>query len=137
MTVLTKAPVLSVPLWASGEGAGLGRGRPPGIWASPPRAPRAPQPSPHTPSPESSPARAGLPGSWHGARLAAERGQRGGASGGGAEDVAGRPGRQPDPGPASERGFPVSLGVLLEVSGVLRVRDCQFGGCRCAARRRQ
>lgn len=31
----------------------------------------------------------------------------------------------------------MSLGALLEVSGVLRVRDCQFGGCRCAARRRQ
>lgn len=63
---------------------------------------QSPHPSPHTPSPESSPARAGLPGSWHRARLAAERGQRGGASGGGAEDVAGRPGHEPDRGPEGE-----------------------------------
>lgn len=28
--------------------------------------------------------------------------------------------------PPSERSFPVSLGALLEVSGILGVRDCQF-----------
>lgn len=102
MTVLTKPPVLSVPLWGSGEGPG-GRGRPPGIWAAPSPGTAAARTPPRThPRPESSPARAGLPGGWRGARLAAERGQRGGASGGGAEDVAGRPGREPDRGPEGE-----------------------------------
>lgn len=37
----------------------------------------------------------------------------------------------------SERSFPGSLGALLEVSGIPRVRDCRCPGRWCAGRRRQ
>lgn len=43
----------------------------------------------------------GSQAAWHSARLAAERGQQGGASGRGAEDVAGRPGHEQDPRPGA------------------------------------
>lgn len=45
--------------------------------------------------------RLGSQAAWHSARLAAERGQQGGASGRGAEDVAGRPGHEKDPRPGA------------------------------------
>lgn len=43
----------------------------------------------------------GSQAAWHSARLAAERGQQGGASGRGAEDVAGRPGHEQNPRPGA------------------------------------
>lgn len=68
MTVLTQEPVLSVPLWDSGEGGGggrAGRWRGGGRWASgplPPGTTRTRIP-PHTHPAGKFPARAGLPGS--------------------------------------------------------------------------
>lgn len=43
----------------------------------------------------------GSQAAWHSARLASERGQQGGASGRGTEDVAGRPGHEQDPRPGA------------------------------------
>lgn len=64
-----------------------------------PLAPPAPASLPTHTLPESSLPGLGSQAAWHCARLSAERGQQGGASGGGAEDVAGRPGREQDPRP--------------------------------------
>ncbi|XP_045690718.1 clumping factor B-like [Phyllostomus hastatus] len=64
-------------------------------WASRASGPLPPLAPPH-PSP---PPGLGSQAAWHGARLAAALGQRGGASGGSAEDVAGRPGLTQRPGP--------------------------------------
>lgn len=108
MTVLTKPLVLSAPLWDSGDRGwdggwpGLEGGWLLGTWGS-----LSPGTS-FTPANlyTHSAGKFALPGlgsqaSWHSARLAAERGQQGGASSRGAEDVAGRPGHEQDPRPGA------------------------------------
>jgi hypothetical protein len=101
-------------LQASREG--LAGGRPLGTWG--PLSLLAPVLLPHTPPPTPVHTLAGklaLPGlgsqaAWHCARLAAERGQQGGVSSRGAEDVARRPGHEQDPRP--EAGGPEGEGTL-------------------------
>lgn len=80
---------------------------------------RTPHPSHTHPRRKVPQPRPGSQAAWHRARLAAERGQPGGASGGGTEDMAGRPGREQDPRPGG-RG-PEGEGTL--------------GGCRVGAGR--
>jgi hypothetical protein len=125
MTVLTKPLVLSAPLWDSGDrgareacrpaGRGLRGG---GHWA--PGAlslswhqfcSRTPPPTPvHTLAGKLALPGLGSQAAWHCARLAAERGQQGGVSSRGAEDVARRPGHEQDPRP--EAGGPEGEGTL-------------------------
>lgn len=108
MTVLTKPLVLSAPLWDSGD-RGWNGGWPGLEGVSAGHLGLAPSPgtsyTPATPYTHSA-GKFALPGlgsqaAWHSARLAAERGQQGGASGRGAEDVAGRLGHEQDPRPGA------------------------------------
>lgn len=112
MTVLTKSLVLSAPLWDSGDrewdvggvgvaraGGGLAAGH---LGLAPSLGTSFTPASPYTHSAgKFALLGLGSQAAWHSARLAAERGQQGGASGRGTEDVAGRPGHEQDPRPGA------------------------------------